>query len=587
MFRGICYLFRFIFRIQKKYIITLLFMEIAISLMSIINIVLPKSIIDSIFCSERSYRRIIFILGIYIAMIAFFNILIGKLKYASEKERDSLYSKYCILQGRQFLNMEHEKLENPEFIKLRDMSTRYINAYGFAGIIPVTTMLIGKLITVVSLISIITLLDVRVCIIYLVVASINLVLCIKNKRKIISEDMNMVEAERRRDYIVDIFEQPKFAKEMRSYNLCKWLLHKYTTEYDQVYNHKNVQNKMKMKNNFLHIITDTIQLGAIYVYLMYSTIKNNITVGNFTLYLSSMIVFNNTILDFANTVIDLKQYDQYFEPFMQFSEYLESIEDGTQQITKHELQYVIQFNDVSFKYPGQDHYALRHINLKISTGNSICIVGENGAGKTTLIKLLLRFYHVTEGTITLNGINIWDYEYEHYLQCFSVLFQDFKLFATSIKENVVLDSKYNDADARLRCAFELSGVNKILENKKIDDTASVYKIFDSDGIEFSGGESQKIAFARTLYRNTPIILLDEPSSALDPISESEMIQKFADISKDKLAIFISHRLTSAKICNRILVFQNGEIVEDGSHDKLMNEDKIYASLYRMQSELYN
>ena len=585
MFRGICYLFRFIYQLQKKYIISLFLMEIGSVLLSVANVVLPKYVIDSVFQSERVISRIVVILAIYIGIVVLLNTLIGILKYQSEKERDELFAKYSILQGRHFLNIEHEKLESAEFLQLRDQSTKYMNAYGFAGIIPLTMTLIGKLITGLSLITILTVFDVRICLIFLLLASINLVITIKNKKTIVKEDLEMVAATRRRDYVGGLFENPSYAKEIRSYHLCDWLLEKYTNESSLVRKHQQIQNHFKEKNNIIHIVTDALQLGIVYLYLMNSARNEAMSIGNFTMYLASMVTFNRIVIDFASTIIDLNYYNTYFKPFQEFIEYLESIPEGTRTL-KQKKDYTIEFRNVSFHYPGQAKNALSHVNLKLSSKEAICMVGENGAGKTTFIKLLLRFYHPTEGEILLDGINIWEYQYESYLESFSVLFQDFRLFAASLKENIILNTAYQDEDIRLKKALKDSGVKEFLEKKELDENVSVFKLFDEKGVEFSGGESQRIAFARALYRNAPILLLDEPSAALDPLSESELLNHFSEFAKDKLSIFISHRLTSAKICNRILVFHEGILVEDGSHETLMELEGRYAMLYHMQSELY-
>lgn len=405
MFRGIRYLFRLVFRLEKKYIILLFLAEIANALVVITNIVLPKYILDALFGEERMTGWAVKYCILYAGLVTLFSLSIAVFKYASEKARDSLYTKYSIIQGRQFLNMGYEQLEMPEFLKLRDQSAKYINAYGFAGIIPVTIMLVGKVVTILTLLAVIITLDIRICLIYLVITLVHLFMTVKNKRKIVQKDKEMTEAERKRDYFAGVFEDKKYAKELRTYHMLDWFLGLYTKEYDRVSTYKKEQNKSRLKNNALRILTDTLQLLLAYVYLIVYSLKGRISVGEFTLYLSGMVVFNNTVLDIANTIIDLKQYNEYFEPFRKFTEYLEHIGDGAEKV-KDTKEYTIEFRNVSFRYPGQSNYALKNINLKLTTNEAVCIVGENGAGKTTLIKLLLRLYRVDEGEILLNGINI-------------------------------------------------------------------------------------------------------------------------------------------------------------------------------------
>lgn len=582
MFYGIKYLFKLVYKLEKGYLLSLLFMEILNGFLNFLYVLLPKYIVDTLFGTTVYQYTAVQYLFFYIVCIVIGNMVIGILKYYSEKKRDALYTKYSIIQGRKFLNCEYAKLEDPEFLKLREQSTKYMNAYGFAGIIPLTTMMIGKLITICSLFSIILFLDYRICLIYLCLTSINLFITMKNKHKIIEENMQMVDTERRKDYLKELFEKQQSAKEVRIYQLKDWLLKKYQTEFDLLNIWKAKKNLHNMKNGISNILLDLFQQIVTYSYLIYCVLKQTITVGNFTMYLTGIISFNNNILSIADTIIDLQQYNEYFEPFRKFNTYIQKEEIGSK---KEDLKdtYIIEFKNVSFKYPGQEEYALKNVNVKMTSKEAVCIVGENGAGKSTFIKLLLRFYNVEEGEILLNGINIQDYIYEEYMKCFSALFQDYKLFALSVKENIVLKEKKEEKLCR---ALELSGAGEMLLKRERNIDTSVFKMFDENGVEFSGGESQKIALARALFKDALILLLDEPSSALDPISEAELLKKFAQIAKGKLSIFISHRLTSAKICDRILVFKEGKIIEDGTHEILIQKKGLYAQLYEMQSNLY-
>lgn len=583
MFQGIHYIFRLVYKLEKNYIISLFIMEIMTALLTVVSVILPKYIVDALFGGARLFGKAVAFLTVYVVVTVIVNSLIAMLKYWSEKSRDSLYTKYSILQGKKFLNASYTDLEDPRYLTLREKAAKYMNAYGFAGIIAVTLMLIGKLVTIISLISIIISMDYKICFIFFAITFINLISSIHNKKRIIDEDMNMVDAERRRDYVKSIFESPQYAKEIRSYGIKEWLLKKYQKEYDTTNNYKRKQNLYKMKNKMLNLITDFVQQVVMYSYLLWCAMIGRITVGNFTMYLSGIIVFNNAVLEMVNIIVDLKQYNDYFEPFKQFEEYFENQEDGDVTPAKSE-HYMIEFKNVYFKYPGQDEYALKNVNVKMSTKETICIVGENGAGKSTFIKLLLRLYKVEEGEILLNGVNIQEYAYDEYVKCFSVLFQDFKLFALSVKDNVMLNNALDSQS--LDWVLELSGVEEMLRVKKKKSDVSVSRLFDEEGIDFSGGEKQKIALARALYKNAPILLLDEPTSALDSISEADLLMKFSDVAKDKMVIFISHRLTSAKICNRIIVFNKGMIVEDGNHEDLLQQKGIYFELYQMQAGLY-
>lgn len=247
--------------------------------------------------------------------------------------------------------------------------------------------------------------------------------------------------------------------------------------------------------------------------------------------------------------------------------------------------YSIEFKDVSFKYPNTDVYALRHINLKFKIGEKLAVVGMNGSGKTTFIKLLCRLYDPTEGVILLNGVDIRKYNYQEYLSVFSVVFQDFRLFAFSLGQNVAADARFNRSKAEA-CLKE-AGFGKRLSEMPEGLETCLYHDFDKNGVEISGGEAQKIAIARALYKNAPFIVLDEPTAALDPVSEYEVYRKFNEISGGKTAIYISHRLASCRFCDNILVFNEGQIVQHGTHEALLAQPSgKYAELWNAQAQYY-
>lgn len=252
---------------------------------------------------------------------------------------------------------------------------------------------------------------------------------------------------------------------------------------------------------------------------------------------------------------------------------------------RSDRQYEVEFKDVSFRYPGSDDWALRHVNLKFRVGQRLAVVGENGSGKTTFIKLLCRLYDPQEGEILLNGINIRKYRYDDYMKLFSVVFQDFWLLPETLGENVAGAAEYDRARAR-ECLKEAGFEERLSRMPKGLDTC-LYKTFDKDGVEVSGGEAQKIAIARALYHDKPFIVLDEPTAALDPIAEAEIYSKFNEIAGDKTAVYISHRLSSCKFCDEIAVFDHGEVVQKGAHEALLQDEagKYYA-LWNAQAQYY-
>ena len=273
----------------------------------------------------------------------------------------------------------------------------------------------------------------------------------------------------------------------------------------------------------------------------------------------------------------------YAADFLKFLDYPAAMPKGTRETKQGE--HVIEFCNVSFKYPRSENYVLKNINLTIRSGEHLSIVGLNGAGKTTFIKLLCRLYDVTEGEIKIDGINIKEYSDEEYRKLFAVVFQDFKLFAFSLKENITLGEA--EDEAKIEEVLKLSGLYEDAMKLEHGLDTTLYKSFDEQGTELSGGQQQKVAISRALYRNAPIVILDEPTAALDPVAEYEIYKKFDTLVGGKTAIYISHRLSSCKFCDHIAVFAEDTIKEYGTHETLVNkENGIYAEMFAAQAQYY-
>ncbi|MCD8007137.1 MAG: ABC transporter ATP-binding protein/permease [Oscillospiraceae bacterium] len=329
----------------------------------------------------------------------------------------------------------------------------------------------------------------------------------------------------------------------------------------------------------------TMFSGFAYVYVCLKALGGAFGIGYVTQYVAAITSVSGGLSQTLVTLGQLKANTPFLEMSLEYLDIPHSMYKGSLTVEKRlDRDYEIEFRDVSFKYPGSDNYALRHVNVKFRVGERLAVVGENGSGKTTFILLLCRLYDPTEGEILLNGINITKYNYREYLDVFSVVFQDFKLPAFKLGE-VVASSMTYDGDKATDCLVKTGFGDRLKELPSGLET-TLYTEVDQNGVNVSGGEAQKIALARALYKDSPFIVLDEPTAALDPMAEAEIYSKFNDIVGDKTAIYISHRLSSCRFCDEIAVFDHGSIVQKGSHDELIEQTGKYSELWNAQAQYY-
>ncbi len=324
---------------------------------------------------------------------------------------------------------------------------------------------------------------------------------------------------------------------------------------------------------------------CIYGYLSYKLLTGTISIGDFTMLAGSANTLKDSLQCVLNQFQELNRKLNFMKEYVKFIEMEDSHRTGTMSVDTKQLP-VIEFRKVSFRYPSMEDYILKDVSITIPAGQHLSVVGLNGAGKTTFIKLLCRLYDVDEGEILLNGINIKDYDYDAYMKELAVVFQDFKMFALSMRENIKL-GHYEKEEQDLEKVCELSGLTQKVRSLPKGLDTQIYKYFDSEGIEPSGGELQKLAIARALYKNAPVVILDEPTAALDPVAEYDIYRQFDTLVGGKTAIYISHRLSSCKFCDKIAVFADHTIKEYGTHDELVKmPDGIYAKMFRAQAQYY-
>ena len=323
-----------------------------------------------------------------------------------------------------------------------------------------------------------------------------------------------------------------------------------------------------------------------YLYIGAKAYIGTFGVGNFFLYTGTVERFLRAVSDFGSSLSQLRQNNDYLLELYRYLDLPDEMYHGTLSVEKREdNKFEIEFRNVSFRYPGSDTYALKNVSFKFRVGERLAFVGMNGSGKTTFVKLLCRLYDPTEGQILLKGIDISKYNYDEYVRLFSVVFQDYFTFDFSLGENVSAKQDYA-ADKVWSCLKKIGIEEKFAQMERGLETP-LGTGYQNDGVEISGGEKQKVALARALYKDSPYIILDEPTAALDPIAEAEVYSKFNEIVGDKTAIYISHRLSSCRLADKILVFHQGEIIQQGSHEQLVADAAgKYHELWNAQAQYY-
>ena len=346
------------------------------------------------------------------------------------------------------------------------------------------------------------------------------------------------------------------------------------------------EQRVRLLGDLAEVALTFLRNGAAYGYLLALALGEGLSVSEFLLYFTAVGNFTTWVTGILKGFGELHQFSLELSSVRSYIEAPEPfrMEGGKAIEPDTSLPYTLELRDVSFRYPNTETWALRHVNMKFQVGSRLAVVGENGSGKTTFIKLLCRLYDPTQGEILLNGIDIRKYSYRQYIDLFSVVFQDFQLLAFPLGQNVAAAVEVDKG--RTASCLEMAGFGKRLAALPQGLETPLYKEFDESGVQVSGGEAQKIALARALYKDAPFVVLDEPTAALDPVAEMEVYENFDKIVGDKTAVYISHRLSSCRFCDDIAVFDHGHIVQQGSHDTLVEAPGKYQELWHAQAQYY-
>ena len=585
--KNLKFMFKFIWRHNKLW----LFLCATNSLLSVItpiaNILLPKYIIDSVFVEKDFIAGVSWII-ILVSINLFVQCMLSIIGYASSKQKNKLFLSFNIYLSEIIMEMDYKELENPDTLDMKERAMRsaFSGGRGFCGSVEVFLSIITNLIVLFGAAIKVTELNPVLILIILLVVALNTVFNSKINKENYKLDKEKAPIERKNSYFLNLIGDFSIGKEVRLNNLNGYIINKYkkTSEESNDFYNKAFWNNTK--NKLFSNATANIQLLIIYFILLLQVFNDSsFSFGDFTVQFTAVNTLSTSLLAIVTSVLTINQMGFYIDDLLSFVNLPKK--DRTKGLSLQDQSvYEFEFVNVSFMYPGTNEYALKDINIRFSTNQKISFVGLNGAGKTTFIKLLLRLYDVTSGEILINGINIQELKYIDYIKIFSAVFQDYKLFAFSVKDNIILDEDHINKE-RLDQALIESGVSEFIVDKEEGIDSSVYRIFDIKGFEPSGGEGQKIVIARALYRDAKFVILDEPTAALDPIAEYNLYSKIHKLVENKGCLFISHRLSSTIFVDRVFVFEKGRIVEQGTHRELMNNSKgLYRDMFEKQSSYY-
>lgn len=599
IFKILTFVLKEILKYKPSFLILIFFSSLIGPLSAFITILFPKLIIDELLGNQDVNLLIIYILG-----YGFSNYIINQLKETFEHitryQNHVISNHFYMIICKKATRMDYEHTEDPLVLDIFEKGYNAVegNMGGIRTIVYNAINLFSCLFTCIGVISIIAYYSPTLFVFIIILAVISSLINYRMQKIDRANYENNARNNRIFGYIMFTLPDFRYGKDFRLYNAYEMLEEKAKENLKSTRDIWGIYALRKIKWSVLSDFLMAIRYFISYLFLglfvlgrklVISFITINvslitISIGTFTMLLTSINKLYQKLTELLDSITGIYAAAYYLSHLLDFLKYQDSLEKKHLSINKN-ITPIIEFKNVSFKYPRRDEYILKNINLKFKYGDHISFVGLNGSGKTTLIKLLTRLYDVTEGEILLNNINIKEYEYSEYHQLFAPLFQDFHLFAFSIKENFCLEK--NISDEEIYKALEKAGAKEYVEKleKKLD--SNIFNYYDKDGIHPSGGEQQKLAITRTLLKDSSFVILDEPTSALDPLAEYEIYQTFDKLIENKGAIFISHRLSSCRFAQIIYVLDKGRLVEQGNHDQLMaNNSGLYCNIFTAQAKYY-
>ncbi|WP_313755825.1 ABC transporter ATP-binding protein [Tissierella sp.] len=591
------YFFKYVFEFSKSYVISQGIISIIEGLIPLIYIIIPKLIIDGLI-NRKNFSEIVNYILIYILIQLTASLITAILTEKYVNLNGHLYAMHFLLIiNKKVVSLDMAQLDLPETHQKLALAQDII--YKGIGINLINSLFhsLSSIVLIISTTIIIISADINLIFVIILFSFFSVYLNLKSENWKISQRDENIYLTRILNYYIRIMGESSSAKEMKMFGFVDWIMNKYLTTLSFLRIRLKKLYNTSMNIKIVSIIGENLKSNGIYLYLAWKTFIGNITVGQFSQYFTATSQLSNAILNFVGFITQLNINGKYIESFREFMELESDIKRNNDILLKNgEIKTIesilkgddltIRLENVYFAYPGTDKYVLENINYVFEYGKVYVIVGENGAGKSTLINLISGLYEPTSGTIYLNDIPINQIDYMDYRNIFSIVFQDFKYFSFTIAENIGLNKSNDSNEFKIASYLQEVGLGGKIKTLPKGIHTNLDKIFYEDGVILSGGENQKLALARALFRETPVIMLDEPSSALDPISEDDLLSKFKNLAADKLVIYISHRMTCASTADQIIFIKNKTIFEQGSHRELIDKNGDYAKYYQTQAKYY-
>lgn len=566
---------------SKKSLFIFFILGFLTEVINIINVFFPPLVVHFLITNED--KKVIGILLFSVSfLLAVCNYIVSLLKLKITANTKYLENKmYCILNRKNanldYFNCLDEDIENLYF-------NAFDNVYRYIDIpLLLLNYIVNKAIT--FIIMFIAFYRINIFLVLFVVATIIIDYLISKKSQKIKKkyDEEISSYSYKKRYLMECFENYKIGKEIRVFNGKDLLINKYNDVSNRILDIEKKINKNDIIFSIISKLIATIRLFVIYILAINKYLNDSLFLSEFLIYISAINQMADSFDDIVDCILMINNALYYFSDFTKYLNIEETFHKKLSLENKSENNVpIIEFENVSFKYPNSDAYTLKNISFKIFKNQVVSIVGDNGSGKSTLIKLILRLYDY-EGNIYYNGQNIKNIDYDYYQTLFATTFQDYKMYCYSIKENIMFDKDIDST--KLEKVLQCLNIEKLIN--KIGLEANYSKRFDENGVELSNGESQKIAISRALYKNFDVFIFDEPTATIDPLAEYEIFKNIYNLAKqDKTVIFVSHRMGSTFYSNNTIVLDNGMIVENDNYNNLLNKDSLYAKMYNLQAKYY-